>query len=80
MGRKVMQPRLLAYMADDVGLAYTYSRTQLQARPWSPTVLRVKVLPLGRLVWKSKRVCCCALMCFVSCCCSFAFPPSWRLD
>eukprot|EP00884_Botryococcus_braunii_P008453 jgi/Botrbrau1/17609/Bobra.0166s0046.1 len=42
MGRKVMQPRLISYMADDVKLAYTYSRTQLEASPWSPTVLRIK--------------------------------------
>ena len=43
MGRKVMQPRLVAYMADDPSLSYTYSRTKQAALQWTPTVLEVKV-------------------------------------
>ena len=43
MGRKVLQPRLIAYMADDKSLSYTYSRTQQVALPWTPTVAEIKV-------------------------------------
>ena len=44
MGRKVMQPRLVAYMADDPSLSYTYSHAQQTALPWSLTVARIRVL------------------------------------
>ena len=43
MGRLVMQPRLVAYQADDPGLAYTYSRLTLAPDAWSPAVLAIKV-------------------------------------
>ena len=43
MGRKVMQPRLVAYMADDPSMSYTYSHAQQTALPWSLTVARIKV-------------------------------------
>lgn len=43
MGRLVMQPRLVAYQADDPGLAYTYSRLTLAPDAWSPSVLAIKV-------------------------------------
>lgn len=45
MGRLVMQPRLVAYQADDPGLAYTYSRLTLTPDAWSPAVLAIKVRP-----------------------------------
>ena len=48
MGRLVMQPRLVAYQADDPGLAYTYSRLTLTPDAWSPAVLAIKVRSLGR--------------------------------
>ena len=43
MGRKVMQPRLVAYMADHEGLAYTYSHTKQRVLPWAPSVREIKV-------------------------------------
>lgn len=43
MGRVVMQPRLVAYMADDTSLSYTYSKTKQAALPWTQTVLKIKV-------------------------------------
>ena len=43
MGRRVLQPRLVAYMADDASLAYTYSRSTMLPEPWSAPVLRIKV-------------------------------------
>eukprot|EP00873_Tetraselmis_striata_P034498 jgi/Tetstr1/454762/TSEL_041645.t1 len=42
MGKRVMQPRLVAYMADDSSLAYTYSGTKLEPDCWHPFVLRAK--------------------------------------
>lgn len=42
MGRTVMQPRLVAYMADDTSLAYTYSGLTLTPLPWSPAVQEIK--------------------------------------
>lgn len=42
MGRKVFQPRLIAYMADDESLSYTYSQTRQIALPWTPTVAEIK--------------------------------------
>lgn len=44
MGRRVMQPRLVAYMADDPSLCYTYSGLTLPTLPWSPAVAEVKVI------------------------------------
>lgn len=41
-GRKVMQPRLICYMADSPQLSYTYSRTRQEALPWTPTVRVIK--------------------------------------
>ena len=46
MGRTVMQPRCIAYMADDAGLAYTYSGLALQPAPWAPVVAQIKVFHL----------------------------------
>jgi hypothetical protein len=43
MGRKVLQPRLIAYQADDPSLTYTYSRMTLVPSGWHPTVLNIKV-------------------------------------
>ena len=43
MGRRVLQPRLVAYMADDASLAYTYSRSTMLPEPWTAPVLRIKV-------------------------------------
>ncbi len=43
MGRLVMQPRLIAYMADDTSLQYTYSSLSLTPAPWAPVVLHIKV-------------------------------------
>lgn len=42
MGKKVMQPRLVAYMADDDSLSYTYSHTKQQVQPWTHTVNEIK--------------------------------------
>ena len=42
MGRRVMQPRMVAYMADDISLKYTYSRTTLTPNTWMPSVAAVK--------------------------------------
>lgn len=44
-GRRVMQPRLVAYMADDASLAYTYSGTTMVPQPWTEPVRRIKVWP-----------------------------------
>ncbi len=43
MGRTVMQPRLIAYMADDTALQYTYSGLSLTPAAWSPAVAEIKV-------------------------------------
>ena len=58
MGRLVPQPRLVAYQADDRGLAYTYSSLTLTPDAWSPAVLAVKVVrrptcwfPLQYALW-----------------------------
>mmetsp|Transcript_6640 Transcript_6640/g.15983 ORF Transcript_6640/g.15983 Transcript_6640/m.15983 type:complete len:193 (-) Transcript_6640:751-1329(-) len=42
MGREVMQPRLVAYMADSASQAYTYSGATLAPDPWDPFVLKIK--------------------------------------
>lgn len=42
-GQARMQPRLVAYMANDASLAYTYSGLTLPARPWAPPVAEIKV-------------------------------------
>ena len=42
MGRLVMQPRLVCYMADGPHLAYTYSGLTLQPLPWAPAVQHIK--------------------------------------
>ncbi len=49
MGRVVDQPRLIAYMADDPGIKYTYSGLTLDPKPWSPAVAEIKVLRFARL-------------------------------
>ena len=43
MGRRVLQPRLVAYMADDASLAYTYSRSTMLPATWSAPVRAIKV-------------------------------------
>lgn len=43
MGRTVMQPRLIAYMADDPSLTYTYSSLRLTPSHWSPAAKEIKV-------------------------------------
>ena len=42
-GKSVMQPRLVAYMADDPSLAYTYSRQTMVPDAWCPVVSIIKV-------------------------------------
>lgn len=42
-GKTVMQPRLVAYMADDPALAYTYSRQTMIPDAWTPAVKYIKV-------------------------------------
>ncbi|KAL3132616.1 hypothetical protein ABBQ32_009144 [Trebouxia sp. C0010 RCD-2024] len=41
-GKKVMQPRQVAYMASSTNLSYTYSHTKLQPEGWSPHVAQIK--------------------------------------
>lgn len=48
MGRSVMQPRLVAYMADHSGLSYTYSGSTMVPKAWTNTVLTIKVSILKR--------------------------------
>ena len=43
LGQQVLQPRRVAYQADDQSLTYTYSRTTLTPDPWSPAVAAIKV-------------------------------------
>ena len=43
MGRILDQPRLIAYMADDPAIKYTYSGLTLDPKPWSPAVVEIKV-------------------------------------
>lgn len=43
MGRRVMQPRLVAYMADHSGLKYTYSGSCMVPLAWNDAVLKIKV-------------------------------------
>lgn len=43
MGRKVMQPRLICYMADDPSLTYRYSGADMVVNKWDPSVLALKV-------------------------------------
>lgn len=42
-GRRVMQPRLVAYMADHAGLSYTYSGSTMIPLSWSEAALEIKV-------------------------------------
>ncbi|KAK9909337.1 hypothetical protein WJX75_000723 [Coccomyxa subellipsoidea] len=42
MGRRVMQPRLVAYMADHAGLSYTYSGSSMAPLSWNEPVLKIK--------------------------------------
>ncbi|CAL8467660.1 g7198 [Coccomyxa elongata] len=42
MGRRVMQPRLVAYMADHRGLKYTYSGSCMVPSVWNDAVLKIK--------------------------------------
>lgn len=42
-GKKVMQPRQVAYMASNTNLSYTYSHTKLQPEEWNPHVAQIKV-------------------------------------
>ena len=42
IGRDVLQPRLVAYMADDTSKAYTYSGVQLTPTPWHPAVAEIR--------------------------------------
>ena len=43
MGRSVMQPRLVAYMADSEDLGYTYSQTKQRVLPWTSSVEVIRV-------------------------------------
>ena len=42
-GKRVMQPRMVAYMADEPSLAYTYSRQTMIPDSWTPAVRLIKV-------------------------------------
>mmetsp|Transcript_28943 Transcript_28943/g.81510 ORF Transcript_28943/g.81510 Transcript_28943/m.81510 type:complete len:271 (-) Transcript_28943:478-1290(-) len=42
MGKEVMQPRLVAYMANDTTQEYTYSGAKFMPDPWDPYVLKIK--------------------------------------
>ena len=42
-GKTVMQPRMVAYMADEPSLAYTYSRQTMVPDAWTPAVRVIKV-------------------------------------
>ena len=42
-GKKVMQPRQVAYMASDTNLSYTYSHTKMRPEVWHPDVAQIKV-------------------------------------
>eukprot|EP00242_Pyramimonas_sp_CCMP2087_P016909 CAMPEP_0198215920 /NCGR_PEP_ID=MMETSP1445-20131203/53539_1 /TAXON_ID=36898 /ORGANISM="Pyramimonas sp., Strain CCMP2087" /LENGTH=271 /DNA_ID=CAMNT_0043891885 /DNA_START=153 /DNA_END=968 /DNA_ORIENTATION=- len=44
LGRYIMQPRLVAYMASDPSLRYTYSGVTVHPAAWSSTVLEIKAL------------------------------------
>lgn len=41
-GKQVMQPRQVAYMAENPSLSYTYSHTKMHPEPWHPSVAQVK--------------------------------------
>ncbi|CAK0761450.1 hypothetical protein CVIRNUC_002861 [Coccomyxa viridis] len=41
-GKRVMQPRMVAYMADEPSLAYTYSRQTMIPDSWTPAVRLIK--------------------------------------
>ena len=41
-GKEVMQPRLVAYMADNESLTYTYSRVTVEPLPYTPAVAQIK--------------------------------------
>ena len=43
LGKRVLQPRLVAYEADAPELYYTYSRQQLRPETWHPVVAEIKV-------------------------------------
>ncbi|KAK3276132.1 hypothetical protein CYMTET_15777 [Cymbomonas tetramitiformis] len=42
MGRPILQPRLIAYMADDPSMTYTYSGSTLHPTGWTDDVLKIK--------------------------------------
>lgn len=48
-GKTVLQPRLIAYQADDPSMRYTYSGATLEAEPWGQAVLEIKVMSLFEL-------------------------------
>ena len=50
-GKKVMQPRQVAYMASDKSLFYTYSHTKMQPEAWHPQVEQIKVSTLKPLIY-----------------------------
>ena len=57
MGRRVMQPRLVAYMADHAGLSYTYSGSSMTPLTWNEAVLRIKVGALPVIVAHMLIIC-----------------------
>ncbi len=42
-GRRVQQPRLVAYMADECTVPYSYSGLKLNPTAWHPAVLSIRV-------------------------------------
>lgn len=59
MGRHVLQPRLIAYMADNPNLVYTYSGATLKPILWTETVLQIKVrqsLPCAKDIANANRL------------------------
>ena len=47
MGKPVLEPRSVVYMADNESLGYTYSRRYLRPDPWAGAVMRIKVWTCG---------------------------------
>lgn len=42
-GKEIMEPRQVAYMADNPSLSYTYSKTKMKPAHWHPEVEYLKV-------------------------------------
>ena len=47
MGKPVLEPRSVVYMADNERLGYTYSHRYLRPDAWDDAVMRIKVWTCG---------------------------------